>query len=136
MCTKTELSRRKFLTTAAAAAVQIGLAADDLHHDTLPRVNAWLDQLSVDSRDLEYTLHLINARPQSLIFGPEPLPPGPSPPPPLPQFVIPLSGIWVHADPPLVVLQMPSSVSPVVGLRSNTHTYISLRAGVTANSAR
>jgi phospholipid/cholesterol/gamma-HCH transport system substrate-binding protein len=65
------------LDTAAAAAVQIGLAADDLHHDTLPRVNSWLDQLSVDSRELEYTLHQINARPQSFIFGLEPLPPGP-----------------------------------------------------------
>ena len=65
------------LDTAAAAAAQISLAADDLHHDTLPRVNDWLDQLSVDSRELEYTLHQLNARPQSLIFGPEPLPPGP-----------------------------------------------------------
>jgi phospholipid/cholesterol/gamma-HCH transport system substrate-binding protein len=65
------------LDTAAAAATQIGRAADDLHRDTLPRVNAWLDQLSVDSRELEYTLHQINARPQSFIFGLEPLPPGP-----------------------------------------------------------
>jgi phospholipid/cholesterol/gamma-HCH transport system substrate-binding protein len=65
------------LDTAAAAATQIERAADDLHRDTLPRVNAWLDQLSVDSRELEYTLHQINARPQSFIFGLEPLPPGP-----------------------------------------------------------
>jgi phospholipid/cholesterol/gamma-HCH transport system substrate-binding protein len=65
------------LDSAAAAAFQIALAADDLRHDTLPRVNAWLDQLSVDSRELEYTLHQINARPQSFIFGLEPLPPGP-----------------------------------------------------------
>jgi phospholipid/cholesterol/gamma-HCH transport system substrate-binding protein len=65
------------LDTAAAAAVQIGLAADDLHYDTLPRANAWLDQLSVDSRELEYTLHQINARPQSFIFGVEATPPGP-----------------------------------------------------------
>jgi phospholipid/cholesterol/gamma-HCH transport system substrate-binding protein len=65
------------LDTAAATAVQIGLAADDLHHDTLPRVNAWLDQLSVDSRELEYTLHQIDARPQSFLFGLQPLPPGP-----------------------------------------------------------
>lgn len=65
------------LDTASAAATQIGRAADDLHSDTLPRVNAWLDQLSVDSRELEYTLHQINVRPQSFIFGLEPLPPGP-----------------------------------------------------------
>jgi phospholipid/cholesterol/gamma-HCH transport system substrate-binding protein len=68
------------LDTAAAAAVQIGLAADDLHQGTLPRVNAWLDQLSVDSRELEYTLHEINARPQSFLFGLEPRPPGPGEP--------------------------------------------------------
>jgi phospholipid/cholesterol/gamma-HCH transport system substrate-binding protein len=65
------------LDTAAAAAVQIRLAADDLHRDTLPRVNAWLDQIAVDSREFEYTLHQINARPESFIFGREPLPPGP-----------------------------------------------------------
>jgi phospholipid/cholesterol/gamma-HCH transport system substrate-binding protein len=69
--------RLDVLDTAEAAAAQIGLAADDLHHDTLPRVNAWLDQLSVDSRELEYTLHQLNAQPQSLIFGLERLPPGP-----------------------------------------------------------
>jgi len=65
------------LDTAEAAALQIGLAANDLHHDTLPRINAWLDQLSVDSREIENTLHQINARPQSFIFGLQPLPPGP-----------------------------------------------------------
>jgi phospholipid/cholesterol/gamma-HCH transport system substrate-binding protein len=65
------------LDAAAAAAVQIDLAADELHRDTLPRVNSWLDQLSVDSRELEYALHAINARPQSFIFGLEPRPPGP-----------------------------------------------------------
>jgi phospholipid/cholesterol/gamma-HCH transport system substrate-binding protein len=69
--------RLDVLDTATAAAVQIRVAADDLHRDTLPRVNAWLDQLSVDSRELEYTLHQINARPESFIFGLEPLPPGP-----------------------------------------------------------
>ena len=69
--------RLDVLDAAAAAATQIERAADDLHRDTLPRVNTWLDQLSVDSRELEYTLHQINARPQSFIFGLEPLPPGP-----------------------------------------------------------
>lgn len=68
------------LDSASVAAVQIGLAADDLHRDTLPRVNAWLDQLSVDSRELEHALHQINARPESFIFGLAPLPPGPGEP--------------------------------------------------------
>jgi phospholipid/cholesterol/gamma-HCH transport system substrate-binding protein len=65
------------LDSAAVAADQIGRAAYDLHTDTLPRFNEWLDQLAVDSRELEYTLHQINARPQSFLFGLDPLPPGP-----------------------------------------------------------
>jgi phospholipid/cholesterol/gamma-HCH transport system substrate-binding protein len=69
--------RLAFLDTATVAADQIGRAANDLHSDTLPRFNAWLDQLSLDSRELEYTLHQINDRPQSFLFGLDPLPPGP-----------------------------------------------------------
>jgi phospholipid/cholesterol/gamma-HCH transport system substrate-binding protein len=65
------------LDKAATAAAQISLAAEDLHRDTLPRLNGWLDQLSVDSRELEYTLHEVTARPQSFIFGLEAPPPGP-----------------------------------------------------------
>jgi phospholipid/cholesterol/gamma-HCH transport system substrate-binding protein len=65
------------LDAATAAAGQIGLAADRLHDETLPRLNGWLDQISVDSRELEYTLHEINSRPQSFLFGPQPMPPGP-----------------------------------------------------------
>lgn len=70
-------SRLDVLDTAAAAANQIARAANELHSDTLPRVNAWLDLLSLDSRALEDTLHQVNARPQSFLFGLEPSPPGP-----------------------------------------------------------
>jgi phospholipid/cholesterol/gamma-HCH transport system substrate-binding protein len=69
--------RIEVLDRVTAAAVNVGAAVDDLHHDTLPRANALLDQLSVDSRELEYTLHQIKSRPQSFIFGLEPSPPGP-----------------------------------------------------------
>ena len=65
------------LDTVAAAANQIGRAADDLHKDTLPRVNALIDEVSVDARELKRTLRQANARPQSLIFGLQPPPPGP-----------------------------------------------------------
>ena len=65
------------LDTVGAAAKQIGRAADDLHKDTLPRVNALIDQVSIDARELKRTLHQVNARPQSLIFGLQPPPPGP-----------------------------------------------------------
>jgi phospholipid/cholesterol/gamma-HCH transport system substrate-binding protein len=65
------------LDTVAAAAKQVGRVADDLHKDTLPRVNALVDQLSVDARQLQRTLHQANTRPQSFIFGLQPPPPGP-----------------------------------------------------------
>jgi phospholipid/cholesterol/gamma-HCH transport system substrate-binding protein len=65
------------LDTVAASAKQIGRAADDLHKDTLPRVNALIDEVSVDARELKRTLRQANARPQSFIFGLQSPPPGP-----------------------------------------------------------
>jgi phospholipid/cholesterol/gamma-HCH transport system substrate-binding protein len=65
------------LDTVGEAAKQIGRAADDLHRDTLPRVNALIDQVSIDARELKRTLRQVNAQPQSLIFGLQPPPPGP-----------------------------------------------------------
>jgi len=68
------------LDTLGAAAQQVGRAAADLHKDTLPRVNALIDQVSVDARELKRTLHQANVRPQSFIFGLQPSPPGPGEP--------------------------------------------------------
>jgi phospholipid/cholesterol/gamma-HCH transport system substrate-binding protein len=65
------------LDTVGEAAKQIGRAADDLHKDTLPRVNALIDQVSIDARELKRTLRQVNTQPQSLIFGLQPPPPGP-----------------------------------------------------------
>ena len=65
------------LDTVGEAAKQIGRAADDLHKDTLPRVNTLIDQVSIDARELKRTLRQVNAQPQSLIFGLQPPPPGP-----------------------------------------------------------
>jgi phospholipid/cholesterol/gamma-HCH transport system substrate-binding protein len=65
------------LDSVAAAAQQVGRVANDLHKDTLPRVNALIDEVSVDARELKRTLHQANVRPQSFIFGLQPPPPGP-----------------------------------------------------------
>jgi phospholipid/cholesterol/gamma-HCH transport system substrate-binding protein len=65
------------LDTVGEAAKQIGRAADDLHRDTLPRVNTLIDQVSIDARELKRTLRQVNAQPQSVIFGLQPPPPGP-----------------------------------------------------------
>jgi phospholipid/cholesterol/gamma-HCH transport system substrate-binding protein len=65
------------LDSISAAADQIGQLSADLHHDTLPRVNALMDEVSVDARELKRTLHQTNARPQSFIFGLPPTAPGP-----------------------------------------------------------
>jgi len=70
-------SKLVVLDTVAASAKQIGRAADDLHKDTLPRVNALIDEVSIDARELKRTLRQANARPQSFIFGLQPPPPGP-----------------------------------------------------------
>ncbi|WP_161966061.1 MlaD family protein [Steroidobacter cummioxidans] len=55
----------------------LGQAANDLHNDTLPRVNTLLDEVSIDARELRGTLRRANASPQSFIFGVAPPPPGP-----------------------------------------------------------
>jgi phospholipid/cholesterol/gamma-HCH transport system substrate-binding protein len=65
------------LDQLSVVAQQVGRATDDLHRDTLPRVNALVDEVSVDARELRRTLHQANSRPQSFIFGLEPPIPGP-----------------------------------------------------------
>jgi phospholipid/cholesterol/gamma-HCH transport system substrate-binding protein len=65
------------LDALATTAKELGAATDDLHRNTLPRVNAVLDDVAVDARELKHTLHQVDERPQSLIFGLQPPPPGP-----------------------------------------------------------
>ena len=65
------------LDSVSNAAKQIERAAEDLHTDTLPRVNALVDEVSIDARELKRTLRQVNTRPQSVIFGLQPPPPGP-----------------------------------------------------------
>jgi len=68
------------LDTVAEAARHVGQAADDLHRDTLPRLNSLTTQLSLDARELDQMLHQASTRPQSFIFGPEVPAPGPGEP--------------------------------------------------------
>jgi len=68
------------LDTVAQAARHLTQVADDLHTDTLPRVQGLADEVASDARELKQTLHQVNARPQSFIFGLQPSPPGPGEP--------------------------------------------------------
>jgi phospholipid/cholesterol/gamma-HCH transport system substrate-binding protein len=68
------------LDALATTANELGATTDDLHRNTLPRVNALLDDLGVDARALKRALRQVDTRPQSLIFGPPQLPPGPGEP--------------------------------------------------------
>ena len=65
------------LDALATTAKELTAATDDLHQNTLPRVNAVLDDVAVDARELKSALHQVDERPQSLIFGLQPPPPGP-----------------------------------------------------------
>ena len=65
------------LDALATTAKELGATTDDLHRNTLPRVNAVLDDVAVDARELKQALHQVDERPQSLIFGLQPPAPGP-----------------------------------------------------------
>src|SRR5215472_14977346 len=65
------------LDALATTAKELTDATGDLHRNTLPRVNAVLDDVAVDARELKSALHHVDERPQSLIFGLQPPPPGP-----------------------------------------------------------
>jgi phospholipid/cholesterol/gamma-HCH transport system substrate-binding protein len=65
------------LDALATTAKELSAATDDLHQNTLPRIDAVLDDVAVDARELKSALHHVDERPQSLIFGLQPPPPGP-----------------------------------------------------------
>lgn len=59
----------------AAQSVSAGVAAD-----TLPRINALMEEIARNSRNLDRLLTELNNQPASLVFGRQPLPPGPGEP--------------------------------------------------------
>jgi len=65
------------LDALSTTAKELGATTDDLHRNTLPRVNAVLDDVALDARELKRALHQVDARPQSFIFGLQPPAPGP-----------------------------------------------------------
>ena len=65
------------LDALATTAKELGATTDDLHRNTLPRINVVLDDVAVDARELKRALHQVDERPQSFIFGLQPPPPGP-----------------------------------------------------------
>jgi phospholipid/cholesterol/gamma-HCH transport system substrate-binding protein len=68
------------LDSVTVAARQVARAADGLNRDTLPRLDALLDEVSVDARELKRPLHEVSVQPQSLIFGSPLVAPGPGEP--------------------------------------------------------
>jgi phospholipid/cholesterol/gamma-HCH transport system substrate-binding protein len=75
------------LETAAVAADRVGAAADDagaslraVRDESVPRMNALLEQLSRETRALDRLINTLNDQPQSVVFGTAPRPPGPGEP--------------------------------------------------------
>jgi phospholipid/cholesterol/gamma-HCH transport system substrate-binding protein len=62
---------------AAAAGVSLSSTAS---RETIPRLNALLDEISRSTRSLERLLEDLSANPSSIVFGRTPLPPGPGEP--------------------------------------------------------
>ena len=65
------------LDNVSSAARQIERAAHDFSGQTLPRLNAFIDEATGDARELRQMLAQIHEQPQSLLFGPAAPPPGP-----------------------------------------------------------
>ncbi|HTS52477.1 MAG TPA: MlaD family protein [Burkholderiales bacterium] len=65
------------LDSVSSAARQLERAAHDFSGQTLPRLNAFIDEATGDARELRQTLVQIQEQPQSLMFGPRAPPPGP-----------------------------------------------------------
>jgi phospholipid/cholesterol/gamma-HCH transport system substrate-binding protein len=75
------------LEAAAVAADRVGAAADDagaslraVRDESVPRMNALLEQLSRETRALDRLINTLNDQPQSVVFGTSPRPPGPGEP--------------------------------------------------------
>jgi phospholipid/cholesterol/gamma-HCH transport system substrate-binding protein len=75
------------LEAAVAAADRVGAAADDagasvraVRDESVPRMNALLDQLSRETRALDRLINTLNDQPQSVVFGAPPRTPGPGEP--------------------------------------------------------
>jgi phospholipid/cholesterol/gamma-HCH transport system substrate-binding protein len=81
----TEFTRRvDALERVARSAEQVGGATQSVSDvavaDTLPRINALIEELSRNSRSLDRLITELNEQPSSLVFGRPPVEPGPGEP--------------------------------------------------------
>ncbi|MHB8667928.1 MAG: hypothetical protein ACYC7B_10500, partial [Burkholderiales bacterium] len=68
------------LTQAVASVQEVGVTARAVNDETMPRMNALIDDLSRDTHSLDRVINTLGEQPQSLFFGTPPGPPGPGEP--------------------------------------------------------
>jgi phospholipid/cholesterol/gamma-HCH transport system substrate-binding protein len=68
------------LTRVANTVDEVGVTARSVNDETLPRLNALVDELSRETRALDRLLSTIGDHPQSIVFGAPPRRPGPGEP--------------------------------------------------------
>lgn len=77
----TDLGRRlEAIDRAAKSAEQIGQAAATFENQSLPRLNALLDNADRGARTVERVTERLGDEPSSVLFGPQPARPGPGEP--------------------------------------------------------
>lgn len=68
------------LVDAVARVEEVGVAAQAVNEETLPRVNMLVDDLAKDTRALGRVINTLGEQPQSIVFGTPPGTPGPGEP--------------------------------------------------------
>ena len=72
--------RVETLNRVARSVEEVGVAARSVHEETLPRVNALVDELRHETRAVDRLINTLGEQPQSIVFGAPPSPPGPGEP--------------------------------------------------------
>jgi len=72
--------RSAALDRMAASLEEVGVAARSFNDETLPRLNALVEQLNRDTRSLDRVLNALGENPQSFVFGAQRAKPGPGEP--------------------------------------------------------
>ena len=63
-----------------ASVAEVGATARGVKEETLPRVNALVDRVNRQTHVLGRAIDALTEQPQSIVFGPSPVPPGPGEP--------------------------------------------------------
>ena len=69
--------RVEALSRVAKSVEEVGTAARAVHDETLPRLNALVEDLHKETRALDRLLNALGEHPQSIVFGAPPGKPGP-----------------------------------------------------------